>query len=68
VQVSAAAARFHLVRTEAWVVLDPDFDQADLLNAAGNALDGYLHPVSAATPGPVAVRRPLQHVALVRRC
>jgi predicted phage baseplate assembly protein len=68
VQVSAAAARFHLVRTEAWVVLDSDFDQADLLNAAGNALDGYLHPVSGGDTGTGwPFGGPLQHVALVRR-
>jgi predicted phage baseplate assembly protein len=68
VQVSAAAARFHLVRTEAWVVLDPDLDQADLLNAAGNALDGYLHPVSGGDTGTGwPFGGPLQHVALVRR-
>ncbi len=68
VQVAAAAASFHLVKIEAWLVLDPGQDQADLLRAAGAALDGYLHPLSggdAGTGWPFG--GPLQHVALVRR-
>ena len=68
VQVAAAAASFHLVKTEAWLVLDPDSDQADLLGAAGDALNRYLHPLTggdAATGWPFG--GPLPHVALVRR-
>ena len=68
VQVVAAAAGFHLVKIEAWLVLDPGQGQADLLGAAGDALDGYLHPLTggdAQTGWPFG--GPLQHVALVRR-
>jgi predicted phage baseplate assembly protein len=68
VLVAAAAVGFHLVKVEAWVVLDPGQDQADLLGAAGAALDGYLHPLTggdAGTGWPFG--GPLQHVALVRR-
>ena len=68
VQVVAAAAGFHLVKIEAWLVLDPGQAQADLLRAAGGALDGYLHPLTggdAQTGWPFG--GPLQHVALVRR-
>lgn len=68
VQVAAAAPRFHLVRTEAWVVLDPDTDQADLLRSAGDALDAYLHPIHGGDTGTGwPFGGPLQHVALVRR-
>ena len=68
VQVVAAAASFRLAGVEAWLVLDPDQDQTDLLNAAGNALDGYLHPLTggdAGTGWPFG--GPLQNAALVRR-
>lgn len=68
VQVAAAAATFHRVKAEAWLVLDPHDDQADLLGAAGAALDSYLHPLSggdAGTGWPFG--GPLQHIALVRR-
>jgi hypothetical protein len=67
VLVAAAAARFHLVKVEAWLVLDPGQDQADLLRTAGGALDGYLHPLSGGddkTGWPFG--GPLQHVALER--
>ena len=60
--------RFHLVTIEAWLVLDPGYDQPDLLSAAGTALDGYLHPLTggdAGTGWPFG--GPLGHVALVRR-
>ena len=68
VQVVAAAAAFHLVTIEAWLVLDPGYGQPDLLSAAGTALDGYLHPLTggdAGTGWPFG--GPLGHVALVRR-
>ena len=68
VQVAAAAASFHLVKVEAWLVLDPGQDQAGLLRTAGAALDGYLHPLSggdAGTGWPFG--GPLHHAALVRR-
>ena len=68
VQVAAAAASFHLVKVEAWLGLDPDQDQTDLLRTAGAALDGYLHPLTggeAGTGWPFGW--PLQHVELVRR-
>jgi predicted phage baseplate assembly protein len=68
VRVVAAAPAFHLVRTEAWLVLDPREDQTDLLRAAGTALDGYLHPLTggdAGTGWPFG--GPLRHIALVRR-
>ena len=68
VQVVAAAAAFHLAKVEAWLVLDPGQDQADLLRAAANALDGYLHPLTggdAGTGWPFG--GPLPHAALVRR-
>jgi predicted phage baseplate assembly protein len=68
VLVAAAAATFHLVKVVAWLVLDPDKDQADLLRAAGAALDGYLDPLTGGddkTGWPFG--GPLQHVALVRR-
>ena len=67
VQVVAAAAAFHLVTIEAWLVLDPGYGQPDLLSAAGTALDGYLHPLTggdAGTGWPFG--GPLGHVALVR--
>jgi hypothetical protein len=68
VQVAAASATFHRVRAEAWVVLDPDRDQADLLNTAGAALDTYLHPVNGGDLGTGwPFGGPLQHIALVRR-
>jgi predicted phage baseplate assembly protein len=68
VQVVAAAAAFHLVTIEAWLVLDPGYAQPDLLSAAGTALNGYLHPLTggdAGTGWPFG--GPLGHVALVRR-
>lgn len=69
VQVVAAAADFHPVTVEAWLVLDPDADlsQPALLSAAGTALDSYLHPLTggdAGTGWPFG--GPLGHVALVR--
>jgi predicted phage baseplate assembly protein len=67
VLVAAAAVGFHLVKVEAWLVLDPSQDQADLLGAAGAALDGYLHPLTggdAGTGWPFG--GPLLQVALVR--
>ncbi|HEX5143949.1 MAG TPA: putative baseplate assembly protein [Mycobacterium sp.] len=68
VQIAAATPRFVRVRTEAWVLLDPDTDQADLLRTAGNALDTYLHPVRGGDTGTGwPFGGPLQHVALVHR-
>lgn len=68
VQVAAAAATFHLVKAEAWLVLDPGYGQADLLGAAGAALDGYLHPLTGGDTGTGwPFGGPLQHAALVRR-
>jgi predicted phage baseplate assembly protein len=68
VLVAAAAPSFHLVRTEAWLVLDPDADQADLLRTAGGALDSYLHPLRGGDTGTGwPFGGPLGHVALVRR-
>lgn len=68
VQVAAASPGFHRVRIEAWVVLDPDADQANLLNTAGAALDDYLHPLSGGDLGTGwPFGGPLQHVPLVRR-
>jgi predicted phage baseplate assembly protein len=67
VLVAAAAASFHPVTVESWLVLDPSRDQADLLRAAGTALSAYLHPLSggdAGTGWPFG--GPLQHAALVR--
>jgi predicted phage baseplate assembly protein len=64
---AAAPATFHLVKVVAWLMLDPEQDQADLLRAAGAALDGYLHPLSGGddkTGWPFG--GPLQHVALAR--
>jgi predicted phage baseplate assembly protein len=68
VQVVAAAATFHRVSAEAWLVLGPEGDQADLLGAAGAALDGYLHPLTGGDTGTGwPFGGPLRHVALVRR-
>jgi predicted phage baseplate assembly protein len=68
VQVAAAAPAFHLVRIEAWLVLDPGEDQADLLRAAGSALDGYLHPLTGGDAGSGwPFGGPLRHIPLVRR-
>ena len=67
VQVVAAAVTFHLVKTEAWLVLDPHGDQAELLGAAAAALDSYLHPLTggdAGTGWPFGGSLP--HVALTR--
>lgn len=67
VEVVAAAPRFHLVRVEARVVLDPDESANDLIRAAGDALDRFLHPLrggDAGTGWPFG--GPLRHVALVR--
>lgn len=68
VLVAAAAADFHTVKIEAWLVLDPGKDQASLLGAAGAALNGYLHPLTGgdtATGWPFG--GPLQHADLTRR-
>jgi len=68
VQVVAAAAVFHPVTVEAWLVLDPGYGQPDLLNAAGTALDGYLHPLTGGDAGAGwPFGGPLGHIALVRR-
>jgi predicted phage baseplate assembly protein len=68
VQVAAAAATFHLVKAQAWLVLDPAGNQADLLVAAGAALDSYLDPLSGGDTGTGwPFGGTLQHVALVRR-
>lgn len=67
VLVAAAAASFHLVTVESWLVLDPSQDQADLLRTAGAALSAYLHPLNggdAGTGWPFG--GPLQHAAFVR--
>jgi predicted phage baseplate assembly protein len=68
VLVAAAAADFHLVKIEAWLVLDHSQDQADLLDAAKVALNGYLHPLTGGDSGTGwPFGGPLQDVALVRR-
>jgi predicted phage baseplate assembly protein len=68
VEVVAAAPRFQRVRVEARLVLDPDESQADLVRAASDTLDRYLHPLTggdAGTGWPFGGT--LRHVALVRR-
>lgn len=68
VEVIAVAPRFHLVRVEAHVVLDPDLPQTDLLRQAAAALDRYLHPlVGGDTGSGWPFGGALRHVALVRR-
>jgi hypothetical protein len=67
VLVAAAAASFHLVTIEAWLVLDPAQTQADVLQEAGTTLNGYLHPISGGDAGAGwPFGGPLQHVALTR--
>ena len=68
VEVIAVAPRFHLVRVEARVVLDPDLPQTDLLREAAAALDRYLHPLLGGDAGSGwPFSGALRHVALVRR-
>jgi predicted phage baseplate assembly protein len=67
VEVVTAGPRFHRVRVEARVVLDPDESQADIVRLASAALDRYLHPLQggdAGTGWPFGGA--LRHVALVR--
>ncbi|HVQ93467.1 MAG TPA: putative baseplate assembly protein [Mycobacteriales bacterium] len=51
VRVVTAAPRYARVRVEAWVVLDPDAERADVLQAASTALTTYLDPVAGGEDG-----------------
>jgi predicted phage baseplate assembly protein len=68
VRVVAAAPEFQRVAIEAWVVLDPEQERADLLTRASDALADFLHPVRGGPDGggwPFGA--PLRYTALVRR-
>jgi hypothetical protein len=66
--VVTAAPAYQRVSVEAWVVLDPAQERADLLARAADALFEYLHPVrGGADGGGWPFGGPLRHVALVRR-
>jgi predicted phage baseplate assembly protein len=68
VQVVASAPVYHRVGVEAWLVLDPDEDQADVLRRAADTLTAYLDPIRGGADGtgwPFGA--PLRHVGLVRR-
>jgi predicted phage baseplate assembly protein len=68
VRVVTAAPVYQRVAVEAWVVLDPAQERADLLTRATDALFEYLHPVrGGADGGGWPFGGPLRHVALVRR-
>ena len=68
VQVVAAAPRFHQIAVEAVVVLDPIMDQTDVIRAAIEALDRYLHPVDGGETGTGwTFGGTVRHVSLVRR-
>jgi predicted phage baseplate assembly protein len=68
VRVVAAAPEYQRVAIEAWVVLDPEQERADLLTRASDALADFLHPVRGGPDGggwPFGA--PLRYIALVRR-
>ena len=68
IDVVTAAPDYHTVNVSAWLVLDPAEDQADTLQAAGNALDAYLDPIAGGDDHrgwPFGGT--LVHTALVRR-
>jgi hypothetical protein len=50
-EVVAAAAKYHRVRIEASVVLDPAFSAGDVVSQLLAAIDGYLHPITGGDDG-----------------
>jgi len=67
VRVIAGAPDYQRVAVEAWLVLDPDLERADVLSRASAGLVSYLHPVRGGVDGggwPFG--GPVRHVALVR--
>jgi predicted phage baseplate assembly protein len=68
VRVVAGAPRYQRVAVEAWVVLDPTRERADLLTQAAGSLYEYLHPVRGGADGAGwPFGGPLRYVPLVRR-
>ncbi|WP_138735585.1 putative baseplate assembly protein [Modestobacter excelsi] len=51
VRVVAAPATYRRVHVEAWVVLTPAADRAEVLRAATDDLTGYLHPLTGGDDG-----------------
>ena len=50
-EIVAAAAKYHRVRVEASVVLDPDASAGDVITRLLAAIDGYLHPITGGEDG-----------------
>jgi predicted phage baseplate assembly protein len=68
VTVVAAPARYRRVAVESWVTLDQDHDRAAVLARAGDAVRGYLDPLSGGESGAGwPFGGALRHAALVRR-
>jgi predicted phage baseplate assembly protein len=67
-RVVAAAPRFHLVRIETTVAIDPSADAGETVTAILRGLDGYLDPYTGAESGQGwELGAPLLHARLVRR-
>lgn len=68
VTVVAAPASYRRVAVEAWVTLDPDQDRATVLTRAGDAIRGYLDPLTGGENGAGwPFGGVVRHTALVRR-
>lgn len=63
VRVATGAPRYQRVTVEAWLVLDPALERADVLTRAADAVTTYLHPVRGGYP----FGAPIRYVTLVRR-
>jgi predicted phage baseplate assembly protein len=68
VRVVAAAPAYQRVAVQAWIVLDPAQERAEVLARATDALLDFLHPVRGGAEGTGwPFGGPLRHGALVRR-
>jgi predicted phage baseplate assembly protein len=68
VEVVAAAPRYHRIRTESQVVVDPAADPGAVIGAVAAALARYLHPIDGGDSGEGwPFGGPIRYVPLVQR-
>jgi hypothetical protein len=68
VEIVVAAPRYHRIRAIAGVVIDPAFDQSDIIRRLLNELNTYLHPLTGGEDGQGwPFGQTLQYTVLIRR-
>jgi predicted phage baseplate assembly protein len=68
VEIVVAAPRYHRIKAIAGVVIDPAFDQSDIIRRLLNELNTYLHPLTGGEDGQGwPFGQTLQYTVLIRR-